>query len=326
MNLLDSRLTGIVAFLALLLVFFGLLSDPFLTVGNLNTIALNGSILAIVACAQAIVVLTRNFDLSVGSTVALASYVGFDIVQRFPVAGPLLVLAPVLIGGLCGVVNGLLVAYGRVPAVIATLGTMSMFRGIASLYADGGQINLADLPAWVNGVVNGQVAGVAALPLIAAAVVVASAALLRWLPLGRQIYAVGSNPDAAAYFGLDARRVVFRAYVLAGLLTGLAAFLFGARSSFIVPYMAQGLELTTLAAVVIGGVSVLGGSGTVLGAAVGAIAIRTIDNGLILVGASDFVRQFVQGAAIVVAVVVDAIAQRRLAAIAARFKRRGLQT
>ena len=135
------------------------------------------------------------------------------------------------------------------------------------------------------------------------------------LPLGRQIYAVGSNPEAASYFGIDARRTVFAAYVLCGLLTGLAAFLFGARSSWIVPYLAQGLELTVLAAVVIGGVSVLGGSGSVVGAAIGAIAIVAIDNGLVLVGTTDFVRQFVQGAAIILAVVVDALIQRRIAAI-----------
>jgi rhamnose transport system permease protein len=232
-------------------------------------------------------------------------------------------LAPVVVGGLCGIVNGLLVAYGRVPAVIATLGTMSIFRGVAFLYAGGGQIDQKDLPAWVSVPVNGQVFGIATLPIIAACVVAGVALLLQRLPIGRQIYAVGSNPQAAEYFGLDSRRIVFSAYVLCGLLVGLAAFLFGARSSWIVPYLAQGLELTVLAAVVIGGVSVLGGSGNVVGAAVGAIAIVTIDNGLILVGTSDFVRQFVQGAAIVVAVVVDAFVQRRIAALqqARRFRK-----
>ena len=312
-TLLGDRMIGVVGFVILLTLFFGSLSPSFLTLSNLNTILLNASILAIVACAQAIVVLTRNFDLSVGSTVALASYVGFDVVRTVPEIGPLLVLVPVVIGGLCGLVNGLIVAYGRVPAVIATLGTMSIYRGLASLYAGGDQINLADLPAWVNTIVNGSVLGLPALPLLAAAVIVASAVLLRAYPLGRRIYAIGSNPEAAVTFGLDHRRIVLSAYVLAGLLTGLAAFLFGARSSWIVPYMAEGLELTTLAAVVIGGVSVLGGSGSVVGAALGAVAIGAIDNGLVLVRASDWLRQFIQGAAIVVAVVVDAFLQHRVA-------------
>jgi rhamnose transport system permease protein len=146
--------------------------------------------------------------------------------------------------------------------------------------------------------------------------------LLQRLRIGREIYAVGSNPAAAAFFGLDARWVVFRAYVLCGLLTGLAAFLFAARATYIVPYLAQGLELTALAAVVVGGASVLGGSGSVVGAALGAVALATIDNGLILLGVSEFARQLAQGLLIVLAVVVDAVLQRRVAALL-RAMRRG---
>ena len=322
-RLLQYRVAGVSCFLMLLAAGFGAAAPNFLTASNANTIALNGAILVIVACAEAIVVLTRNYDLSVGSTVALSAYVGFDVIRRFPEAGPVLILVPVLIGALCGAVNGWIVAYGRVPAVIATLGTMSIFRGIAFLYAGGAQVNQMDLPSWVSGPVNGQVAGFAVLPMIAVGVVALVALLLQRLPLGRRIYAVGSNPDAVTYFGLDARQTVFWAYLLCGLLTGLAAFLFGARASWIVPYLAQGLELTVLAAVVIGGVSVLGGSGSVVGAAIGAVAIVTIDNGLILIGTSDFVRQFVQGAAIVVAVIVDALIQRRIASIQIRRRQRG---
>jgi rhamnose transport system permease protein len=103
----------------------------------------------VVACAEAIVVITRNYDLSVGSTVALASFVGLDLIRLLPDLGPPMVVIPVLIGGLCGVVNGWLVAYGGLPSVIATLGTLSIFRGVAFLYAGGGQLNAADLPAWV---------------------------------------------------------------------------------------------------------------------------------------------------------------------------------
>jgi rhamnose transport system permease protein len=315
LTLLQNRLIGVASFLVLLIVFFGLLTDNFATFDNANTIALNASILIVVACAEAIVVLTRNFDLSVGAMVALASYVGLDVIRLHPELGPALIVVPVAIGGLCGVVNGALVSYGRVPSVIATLGTMSIFRGLAYLYADGAQIDLKDLPSWVGDTVNGHILGFAALPIIAMLVVAGGAMLLRYLPIGRQIYAVGSNPQAAAFYGLDAPGVVFRAYVLCGLLTGLAAFLFGARVSWVVPYLAQGLELTVLAAVVIGGVSVLGGSGNVVGAAIGAVAITAIDNGLVLLGASDFMRQFIQGAAIVVAVVVDAVIQRRVAEI-----------
>lgn len=322
LTLLQNRLVGVASFLVLLFIFFGLLTDNFATFDNANTIALNASIVVVVACAEAIVVLTRNYDLSVGSIVALAAYVGMDVIRTYPELGPVLIVVPVLIGGLCGAVNGALVSYGRVPSVIATLGTMSIFRGLAYLYAGGGQIDLQDLPSWVGQTVNSHILGFSVLPIIAVVVAAGAAVLLRYLPIGRQIYAVGSNPQAATFYGLNAPGVIFRAYVLCGLLTGLAAFLFGARVSWIVPYLAQGLELTVLAAVVIGGVSVLGGSGNVVGAAIGAVAITAIDNGLVLLGASDFLRQFIQGAAIVVAVVVDALVQRRVGEIVRTMRQR----
>jgi rhamnose transport system permease protein len=309
---LEHREFGILAFLVLLAATFSLTSANFATLANANTIALNASILIVVACAETVVVLTRNFDLSVGSIVALASYLGLDLIRQYPEAGPIMFLAPVAIGGLCGVFNGLLVAIFRIPSVIATLGTLSIFRGIAYLYAGGRQINAQDLPQWVLRTASMRIAGISLLVLVALVVVAGSAFMLRQLRIGRQIYAIGSNPEAAAYFGLNSRRVVFIAYVITGLLTGLGAFLFGTRAGYVVPYLAQGLELTALAAVVLGGVSVLGGSGTVVGAAIGAITLATLDNGLVLLGASEFARQFIQGLAIVLAVVVDALIQRRV--------------
>jgi rhamnose transport system permease protein len=312
LQLLQNRVLGVAGFVVLLVLFFSIFNPNFATLGNLNTIALNAAILVIVAAGSAIVVITRNFDLSVGSTVALASYVGLDIIRQNAEAGPILVIAPVLIGTVCGAFNGLLVAYFRVPSVIATLGTMSVFRGLAFLYADGGQINAQDLPSWVSATASTTITGLSLFVIIAVTVVAVTAFLLLRLPLGRQMYAVGSNPEAAAFYGLNAKRVVFFAYVACGTLTGLAAFLFAARSSWIVPYLAQGLELTALAAAVIGGVSVLGGSGSVAGAAIGAVALAALDNGLVLLGAPEAVRLFIQGIAIVIAVVVDAIIQRRV--------------
>lgn len=312
MLFLQNRVIGIATFLTLLIAFFSLLTGNFATLANLNTIALNAAILVVVASGAAIVVITRNYDLSVGSTVALASYVGLDLVRQFPDAGYVMAIAPVMIGAVCGAVNGLLVAYLRVPSVIATLGTMSIFRGLAFLYAGGGQINAQDLPPWVANTASSTVFGVSIFVIIAIAVVAVAAFMLKRLPIGRQMYAVGSNPEAAAYYGLDSHKIVFWAYVFCGLFAGLAAFLFAARSSWIVPYLAQGLELTALAAVVIGGVSVLGGSGSVAGAAIGAVTLAALDNGLVLLGASEFIRQLIQGLAIVIAVVVDAVIQRRV--------------
>jgi len=320
--LLQNRVLGVAAFLVLLVVFFSLLDPRFASLANADTIALNGSVLVIVACGEAIVVLTRNYDLSVGSIVALASYVGLDVVRLHPGIGPSLALVPVLIGGACGMVNGALVAYANVPSVIATLGTMSIFRGLAYLYAGGNQINVKDLPPWVVDIASSHLFGLSGLVVTAFLVVVLIGLGLRYLRTGRQIYAIGSNPAAVPFYGLRGPGIIFRAYVLTGLLTGLAAFLFGVRAGYIVPYLAQGLELTALAAVVVGGVSVLGGSGNVVGAAIGALALATINNGLILLGASDFTRQFIEGAAIVVAVIVDAIIQARLRELLRTLRRR----
>jgi len=309
---LTGRLLGVAAFLLLLCIGFGAASANFLTVSNANTVALNGAILVVVACAEAIVVITRNYDLSVGSVVALSSYIGLDMVRLYPEAGAVLIAVPVLIGTACGAFNGFLVAICRLPSVIVTLGTMSVYRGLAFLYAGGHQIDPKDLPPWVGNVVGGHVAGLSVLVLLGLAIAVLAALGLRYLSFGREIYAVGSNPEAAPFYGLRADRVTFRAYAICGALTGLAGFLFGARVSYVVPYLAQGLELTALAAVVLGGVSVLGGSGSVFGAALGALTIATIENGLVLIGATEFVRQFAYGAIIVLAVITDAVVQQRL--------------
>lgn len=320
--LLEGRLLGVAIFLVLLCIFFGLVARNFASISNLNTIALNGAILVVVACAEAIVVITRNYDLSVGSVVAFSAYAGLDLVRLHPEAGPVMVLAPIAIGGLCGAFNGFLVAFCRLPSVIATLGTMSVYRGLAFLYAGGHQIDPKDLPSWVARSAQGHVLGLSTLVLLGFAIAIATTIGLRYLRTGRQIYAVGSNPEAAPFYGLHTGRVIFRAYLICGVLTGLAGFLFGARTSYVVPYLAQGLELTALAAVVLGGISVLGGSGTVFGAAIGAITIAAIENGLVLLGAPEFVRQFVYGTIIVVAVITDALVQKRVRELLLRLRAR----
>ena len=217
--------------------------------------------------------------------------------------------------------NGFLVAYCRLPSVIVTLATLSVYRGLAFLYANGHQIDPKDLPLWVANSVNGHVFGISVLVILGISIAVLAALGLRYLKIGRQIYAIGSNPDAAIFYGLKTERLTWQAYVICGLLTGLAGFLFGARVSYVVPYLAQGLELTALAAVVLGGISVLGGSGNVFGAAIGALTIATIENGLVLLGASEFLREFVYGTTIVAAVIVDAVIQRRIADLLKRHRR-----
>jgi len=325
--ILKNRVMGVLLFEALIIVIFSIAAREFLTLSNLNTIFLNACILAILACAEAVVIITRNYDVSVASMLALAAFVGFDLIKRYPNAGPVLILVPIGIGIVCGLINGSIVAYGRVSSVFVTLGGLSIYRGIVTIYARGHQIEPKDITDWVRGTVTGSfIPGISNLAIIAILIVVLVSIFLRYTRIGRQIYAIGSNPDAAMFYGLKVSRVILGAYVLCGALTGLAGFLFAARSSYVVPWFAQGLEMQVIGAVVVGGVSVLGGSGNVVGAALGAIVLMTMENGLILIGTHEVVRQLLYGAAIVGACILDASVLKRVNGLLKATKRRGLET
>ncbi len=322
--ILKNRVVGVLLFEALIMIVFSIAARKFLTLSNLNTIFLNACILAILACAEAVVIITRNYDVSVASILALAAFVGFDLIKRFPDAGPVLILVPIAIGAVCGLVNGVIVAYGKVSSVFVTLAGLSIYRGIVTIYAKGHQIEPRDIAEWVRGSVTGHLLpGISNLAIITIVVIVLVSIYLRYTRIGRQIYAIGSNPDAATFYGLKVSRVILGAYVLCGAMTGLSGFLFAARSSYVVPWFAQGLEMQVIGAVVVGGVSVLGGSGNVVGAALGAIVLTTMDNGLILIGTHEVIRQLLYGVAIVGACILDASVLKQVARLLKSSKRLG---
>lgn len=323
--LLKGRSLAVLVVLALLIVAFTLTTANFATAESFRSITVNAAIFAIVACGQGVVILTRNYDLSVGSVMGLSAYVAYDWGRLQPDTGPILIpLIAIGIGLTCGLINGLLVAYAQIPSVAATLGTLSIFRGILFVYGDGRLVTPDQIPSWAKAIVSTQILGVvASLVLIAAVVVIMAALGLRYLSVGRQIYAVGSNPEAGQFYGLDSRAIVLRAYVLCGLLAGFAGFLFGAQVSYIIQYAGQNYELLAIAACVIGGISVLGGSGNILGAAFGALTLATIDNGLVQLALPEVARLVILGGAIIVAVVIDAMVQRRARSILRSMRRRG---
>jgi len=309
---LRLRVAGVLAFLLLLAIGFTSASPRFLTVGNARIIAFNAAILVIAAAAEALVVLTRNLDVSVGSVMGLAGYLAADLIARAPGLGFAVILVPLAIGALLGLLNGVLVAYGRVPSLVATLGTLSIYRGVTFIYARGQEVTSTKLPRWMLRGADAMVAGIPSLVIVAAVVVVILALLLDVRPRFRQLYAVGSNPQAAHFYGLRTKRVVLLAYVLAGFLAGLAGFLYAARVGTVTVILARGWEMSALAAVVIGGVSIQGGSGNLVGVALGAVVLATIDNGLVLLRVPEFWRMFIQGTAIVLAVSVDALIDGRI--------------
>lgn len=305
---LRLREAGVLVFLIVLGLAFTLLSPQFLTVQNLTVVASSASILAVAACAQAIVLFTKNLDVSVGSMMGMVAYLTADYAANHLGITPIeLVIIPVLIGSVLGLINGLLVAFGKVPALIATLGTMSLYRGFTYIYAHGQEVTSSRLPHWMLESADARIGGFPVIVLVAIVIVALVGWFLAAFPLGRRIYAVGSNQVAAWFFGLRTERVIVFAYVACGFLCGIAGLLYAARVGTVTVVLATGWEMSSLAAAVIGGVSVSGGSGTVVGAALGAVVLATIDNGLVLLGVPEFWRMFIQGGAIVAAVAVDAM-------------------
>jgi rhamnose transport system permease protein len=292
-------------------------APQFLTTDNLSNVAVLASITAIAAIGQALVVITRNIDLSVESVMGLVAYgVAITLETHTLDASGALVMG-VLLGLGLGMVNGVLVAVLRVPSIVATLGTLSIFRGIDYLIAGSHQVPLAGLPPGFTDAAHSTFLGLPIFVDIAIVVALIATVILRWTRFGRQVYAVGSNPEAAAILGIPSRLVVFVAFAVCGMLAGVAGILWVVEFGTINGTSANGVVLAVVAAVVVGGVNIFGGSGTVIGAAIGALFLGFVANALILVGLSQFWLQAIYGVVILVAVSADALIGRRLQRLAA---------
>lgn len=287
-------------------------APQFLSVANLTQVTILAAIVAVAAVGEALVVITRNVDLSVDSTIGLVAYSVADILRLHLLALPEAVGFGVGLGLALGIVNGAVVTIFRVPSIVATLGTLSVYRGFAYLIAGGGQVSLSDLPPAYIALARATLLGVPLFVALAAAIAVVVGLFLRQTRFGRQVYAVGSNPEAAAILGIRSRLVVFTVFSVCGLLAGVAGVLWGAKYGTINAGAADGVVLQIVAAVVVGGVNIFGGSGTVLGAALGALFLGLIANALTLLHLSQFWLQAIYGAVIIVAVAADAVIVRRL--------------
>lgn len=307
------RETGVIAFIVLLIMVVSLRSPYFLTVDNFRDILVNMSILAIVALAQMIVLITRGIDLSVSSTIGLVAMMVAFVLKANPEMSPVLaVLLGLALGCVLGSFNGLIIAFGGVPPIIATLGTVSIYRGAVFLYSQGTWINAFEMPRTFKLLAKGTPLGIPNLILFAVVVAVIVYYFLNYTQLGRNIYAIGSNPDAAQVAGIQVNQTLFVVYVISGTLSGLAGVLWASQFEAAQTNTALGFELQTVAASVVGGVSVLGGSGTVTGVVLGAFLLGIINNALTLVKISPFWQLAAQGALILLAVIVDSIILRRL--------------
>jgi ribose transport system permease protein len=281
----------------------GLTTPAFVDFGNLNNLVLQVSIVAIMAVGSTIVIFSGGIDLSPGSAIALITVVLASAVKLWGVPFWPAVLFALLIGIALGFVNGVLTAYLRIPSFITTLAALSAFRGVAFMFNNGSPVS--QVSPWLEPIFYGRLAGLP-LPLFYVVILYAAAFwFLRYTAIGRSIYAVGGNANAARLSGIDVARIQLIAFIIAGFCAGLAAVLMAARLNSGSPNYGVGLELAAIAAAVIGGASLSGGRGSVLNTAIGAMTIVIVQNGLNLNAVPTSVQNVVIGAIIVLAVGID---------------------
>jgi ribose transport system permease protein len=294
---------GPLAALALVALLVALTTRNFLDPGNLSNLVLQVSIVAIVAIGSTVVILTGGIDLSPGSMIALITVLFASAVKLWSVPMPLAMLIAVGVGLALGLMNGLLVAYVRIPSFIVTLAGLSMFRGVAFMFNNGSPV--FQVSPWLEPLFYGTVLHV---PLPLFYVVGAYAVVfwfLRWTALGRSIYAVGGNANAARLSGIHVRKIQLIAFALAGVAAGIGAVLMAARLNSGSPNYGVGLELSAIAAAVIGGASLSGGRGNLLNTVLGATTIVVVQNGLNLNAVPTSAQNVITGAIILFAVGLD---------------------
>jgi rhamnose transport system permease protein len=319
------RVFSLVLVIALAVVFFGSQIENYYNARLFNRITTSVAILVVMAVGQVLVVLTRNIDLSMGSVVGFTAYfVGTQLASNNDMAPITVALMAVGMGGLLGAINGFLVSYGRVPAIITTLGTLALYRTFLVEYSNSQSVITSALPQWIvelptkNFISFGEI-DLRVMFIWSLIILVLFQLVLNYLPWGRRLYAIGSNPEAAHLVGLPVERTVFSAFVICGALSGLAGFMYLARFGNITVVAGLGLELQVVAAVVVGGINIFGGSGSMVGALLGTFLIATLEQSLLRWPVvSEFWRDALLGLLILMAVAVDAVILDRIRTLWAR--------
>ena len=307
------RDAGLLGFIVALSVLVQILNPSFLSLENLADMAKNTAILSILSVGMMLVIITRGIDLSIGATLALSGMVAASTVATWKDTHPLVAIAlGIGIGLACGSFVGVLVARGKVLPIIASLGLMNIFRGVTFLVSDGQWISANQMPASFKGIAFSSFLGINTLIWIALAIYLLAWWFLTWSRTGRQIYAVGSNPDSARVSGIDIDRILFLVYTIMGGLSGLAGVLWVSKFASAQGDTAMGFELSVIAACVLGGVSIAGGSGRISGILLGTLLLGILNNALPLVNVSPFWQTFIQGSIILIAVVINALVKRRV--------------
>jgi rhamnose transport system permease protein len=320
------RETGIIAVLALFVLATALVEPRFVSSSNIQFILVNASVYALVALGETMVILTRNVDLSVQSVLALSAYLSagmFGHVHGIPI--PVVFLIGLGIGLAFGAANGLIVSLGRVPSLVVTLATLYIIQGIDILVVGGNEVVASSLPNGFVSIPTVTIFGVPWLAIAVAVVIGAGAYYLRTFRSGRELYAIGSNPEAARLAGIPVGKRVFAAFTLCGGIAGVGGVLWAAQYQTInTSAGGNNFSLIVIASVVVGGVAIFGGSGSAVGAAIGALLLGTINVALDVLGISDFWDQAVAGFLLLLAIALDrAISVRLATALRKRSARDG---
>ena len=309
---LKNRDVLLALIVAALIIGVGIRAPVFLTADSLTNMLTDTSFLFMLALAQMAVILTRGIDLSTAANLALTGMM-VTLAARsaswLPIPG-VLVLS-IGLGALLGAANGFLIAAAGIPPIVVTLGTLSIFRGLIFILSGGAWLTSKDMSPAFLAFPHSSFFGVPVLVIIPVLVAGGFWALMTQTPFGRSIYAVGGNPVAARYCGIDVGRTQFLVYTMAGAIAGLSGFLWVSRLGVAFTDIAPGYELTVIAACVIGGVSIAGGIGTVRGALLGALFLGVVVNALPVINVSPFWQTLISGAVILAAVIVNARAERR---------------
>lgn len=313
MNLiLKNRELALALIIGVMIIGIGFYAPAFVSPDNLAYVLDDTSILFMMALAQMMVILTRGIDLSVASNLALSGMISASLAQNNP---ELPVIAYIGLGVLCGTVlgvfNGSLISYLGIPPIAMTLGTLAAYRGMIVVYGGGNQVNSSEMGDIFQNFPKTPVLGVTATFWIMVILAIAIWIFLNQTRTGRGLYAVGGNPVAARYCGVDLSRQQFLVYVLSGAIAGLCGYLWVARYGVAYSEIASGFELTIIAACVIGGVSIAGGVGSVVGTLLGALFFGVIVNALPVMQITPFWQMAISGAVILAAVIVNARSERQ---------------
>ena len=307
------RESGILVVLVLFVAVTTAVRPRFLDASNIQFVLVDTATFALLALGQTMVVIARHVDLSVGSVVGLSAYLSASLFKDHPgISIPVVFLAGLGIGLACGIANGIMVAVGRVPSLVVTLATLYIIRGIDILIVGGNEVDASSLPdAFIN-IPKDTVVGIPVIAIAVAVVIAIGAYYLRTYRSGRDLYAIGSNPDAARLAGLPVGRRVLVAFAVSGGIAGVAGVLWASQFPTINSTAGTGYELQVVSAVVVGGVAIFGGSGTATGAALGALLLTTINSALYVLGISSFWDQAIWGFLLLVAIALDQTITERL--------------